>query len=214
MKHNNIIPNEHFKKDWQNRVRTWLNQPARKERRRRARAAKAARVFPRPTGLVRPAVRCPSQRYNIRIREGRGFTLEELKAVGISRHHANSIGISVDHRRRNKSEQSFQRNVKRLNEYKNMLVVYPKNAKAAVKKDQAAYSELAKAQQHKGKVLPVSSGLEKNTCVARKITEEEKKDSAYHTLRLARSDARLVGKRAARKAAAAANAKSSGGRRR
>lgn len=34
MKHNNVVPNGHFKKHWQNYVRTWFNQPARKERRR------------------------------------------------------------------------------------------------------------------------------------------------------------------------------------
>ena len=34
VKHNNVIPNGHFKKHWQNYVKTWFNQPARKERRR------------------------------------------------------------------------------------------------------------------------------------------------------------------------------------
>lgn len=34
VKHNNVIPNGHFKKHWQNYVRTWFNQPARKTRRR------------------------------------------------------------------------------------------------------------------------------------------------------------------------------------
>jgi hypothetical protein len=34
MKHNNVIPNGHFKKGWQNYVKTWFNQPARKQRRR------------------------------------------------------------------------------------------------------------------------------------------------------------------------------------
>lgn len=34
VKHNNVVPNGHFKKDWQNYVRTWFNQPARKKRRR------------------------------------------------------------------------------------------------------------------------------------------------------------------------------------
>merc|ERR1719295_2192168 len=29
-KHNNVIQNAHFKKDWQNRVKTWFDQPARK----------------------------------------------------------------------------------------------------------------------------------------------------------------------------------------
>jgi large subunit ribosomal protein L13e len=34
VKHNNVIPNGRFKKHWQNYVKTWFNQPARKQRRR------------------------------------------------------------------------------------------------------------------------------------------------------------------------------------
>ena len=33
VKHNNVIPNQHFKKKWQFYVKTWFNQPARKKRR-------------------------------------------------------------------------------------------------------------------------------------------------------------------------------------
>lgn len=34
VRHNNVVPNGHFRKHWQNYVRTWFNQPARKTRRR------------------------------------------------------------------------------------------------------------------------------------------------------------------------------------
>lgn len=37
VRHNNVISNNHFRKEWQLRVRTWFNQPARKQRRRSAR---------------------------------------------------------------------------------------------------------------------------------------------------------------------------------
>lgn len=40
MKHNNVIPNGHFHKDWQSYVRSWFNQPGRKKRRRTARVEK------------------------------------------------------------------------------------------------------------------------------------------------------------------------------
>ncbi len=77
---NQAIQNIHFHKDWQERVKTWFNQPARKKRRRVARQAKAIRVFPRPVqGPIRPVVHPPTQRYNMKVRFGRGFTLEELK---------------------------------------------------------------------------------------------------------------------------------------
>ncbi|XWS62295.1 hypothetical protein CRYUN_Cryun07bG0198200 [Craigia yunnanensis] len=46
VKHNNVVPNGHFRKHWQNYVKTWFNQPARKARRRIARQKKAVRTFP------------------------------------------------------------------------------------------------------------------------------------------------------------------------
>ena len=79
-KRNNIIPNAHFHKDWQNRVKTWFNQPARKHRRHQTRVKKARIIAPRPVaGALRPVVRCQTFRYNTKVRLGRGFTLEELK---------------------------------------------------------------------------------------------------------------------------------------
>ena len=89
-KRNQMIPNAHFHKDWQTYVKCWFNQPARKERRRKARAVKAAKVAPRPVKTLRPVVRCPTYKYNIKDRAGRGFTLEELKAAGVSK---NMVGI-------------------------------------------------------------------------------------------------------------------------
>merc|ERR1719193_83524 len=47
-KGNQMVPNVHLHKDWDPYVKTWFNQPARKVRRRKARAAKAAAVAPRP----------------------------------------------------------------------------------------------------------------------------------------------------------------------
>lgn len=81
VKHNNILPNVHLHKDWKRRVKTWFKQPMRKIRRSRNRKIKAAKVAPRPVGLFRPAVRCPSIRYNMKLRKGRGFTLLELKVL-------------------------------------------------------------------------------------------------------------------------------------
>lgn len=80
LKRNNVIPNGHFHKDWQRMVRTWFNQPMRKQRRRLNRAKKARAIAPRPVaGSLRPVVRCPTFKYNTRVRAGRGFTLQELK---------------------------------------------------------------------------------------------------------------------------------------
>merc|ERR1712100_143092 len=76
VKHNNEIPHQHFKKDWQGNcsqsfVRTWFNQAGRKKSRRIAREKKAKAISPRPvSGALRPAVQCPTQRYNLKPKHG------------------------------------------------------------------------------------------------------------------------------------------------
>jgi hypothetical protein len=60
------------------------------------------------------------------VRFGRGFTLEELKEAGIGRLYAKTVGISVDHRRTNKSVEAMKANVERLKTYKARLVVFHK----------------------------------------------------------------------------------------
>ena len=45
----------------------------------------------------------------------------------ISRKLAQSLGIAVDHRRRNRSLESLQANSQRLKEYRSKLILFPKN---------------------------------------------------------------------------------------
>lgn len=133
--HNNVLHGNHFRKDWQRRVRTWFDQPGRKLRRRTARKAKATALGVRPLTLLRPAVRAQTVRYNRKVREGRGFTLAELKEAGIGKKDARGVGIVVDHRRRNLSEEGKLVNVERLKAYKERLIVFPRNAKKPKKGD-------------------------------------------------------------------------------
>ncbi|GJR36848.1 60S ribosomal protein L13-1-like protein [Tanacetum coccineum] len=42
-------------------------------------------VFPRPAGRLRPQVHGQTLKYNMKIHEGRGFSLEELKASALGR---------------------------------------------------------------------------------------------------------------------------------
>jgi ribosomal protein L13E len=116
-------------------VRTWFDQPGRKVRRRQARAVKATTLGARPLQKLRPAVRAPTVRYNRKVREGRGFTLGELKAAGIPRKEAPGLGIVVDHRRRNLSEEGMAVNVERLKAYKTRLIVFPRKTKKPKKGD-------------------------------------------------------------------------------
>ncbi|PKA45969.1 60S ribosomal protein L13-2 [Apostasia shenzhenica] len=188
VKHNNVVPNGHFKKHWQNYVRTWFNQPARKTRRRTARQKKAVKIFPRPTsGPLRPVVQCQTLKYNMKPRAGRGFTLEELKAAGIPKKLAPTIGIAVDHRRKNRSLEGLQANVQRLKTYKAKLLVFPRRARKFKAK------ELATATQVKGDYMSIVR--EKPSVEMVKVTDEMKAFRAYGKLRVERMNAKQVGAR-------------------
>jgi large subunit ribosomal protein L13e len=63
-----------------------------------------------------------------------------------------TIGISVDHRRTNKSQESITLNVARLADYKNRLIVFPRRASKPKKGDSSA-AEIADAQQLKGVIV-------------------------------------------------------------
>ncbi|KAK0506358.1 60S ribosomal protein L13 [Armillaria luteobubalina] len=191
--HNNVLPGNHFRKDWQRRVRTWFDQPGRKLRRRTARKTKAAALGVRPLTLLRPAVRGQTVRYNRKLREGRGFTFAELKEAGIGKKEARSVGIVVDHRRRNSSEEGKKVNVERLKAYKTKLVVFPRKAGKPKKGDSSA-DDLKAATTRAAFPLPDSFPAE----APRKITEEERSFEAFRTLRIARANARHEGARKAR----------------
>lgn len=137
VKHNNCIPNVHLRKHWQRNVRTWLNQAGRKKRRLQHRRALAASSAPRPLDKLRPSVHCHTIRYSHRPRLGRGFTLAELKSAGLGAQFAKSIGISVDFRRKNRSQEGFDANKARLTNYLSKLVLYPRHEKKYVTKAKA-----------------------------------------------------------------------------
>eukprot|EP00126_Sphaerothecum_destruens_P012907 Sdes_comp22084_c0_seq1m20614 len=196
--HNNILHNGHFHKDWQNRVKTWFNQPGRKKRRRTLRAKKAAAIAPRPVaGQLRPVVRCPTFKYNSRVRVGRGFTLSELKDAGVNRKVAKTIGICVDHRRRNASVEGFQANVLRLKEYKSKLILFPRKLGKPKSGDSDAASLKVASQNVRPQIIAVPRKNEPTR--ARAITAAEKKESVYKSLRAARNFAKYHGIRAKRK---------------
>ncbi|KAI0412394.1 ribosomal protein L13e [Xylaria grammica] len=212
IKHNNQIQKNHFRKDWQRRVRCHFDQPTKKIARRKARAAKAAALAPRPVDKLRPIVRCPTIKYNRRVREGRGFTLAELKEAGIPRLVAPTVGIAVDFRRQNLSEESLAANVARLKAYKERLIVFPRKGAKHPKAGDSKDIDLSSTQT----ISNVSAALP-ITPVGQGVTEIKKSDipapiegGAYVALRKARSDARLAGvreKRAKDKAEAEANKK-------
>jgi len=147
--HNNVVPNAHFRKDWQRYIKTHFDQAKRTKRRALIRRKKAAAKAPRPLNKLRPVVNCPTKRYNMRLREGRGFSLLELKRAKLHPKYARNIGIAVDPRRRNKSQEGVSRNVKRLKGYLRRVVLFPVKPKEN------------KLKKNKEKLLQYLEGLEK-----------------------------------------------------
>ena len=220
MAHNNELPNQHFRKEWDRRVKTWLDQPARKTRRREARKAKAAAIAPRPVGLLRPTVRGQSARYNAKAKQGRGFTLAEIRAAGLTPAAATTIGIAVDHRRQNKSEQSLSVNKERLLKYLATVVIAKKKGKAPVVGVAPGGKAGGLVRAVARKQLPEQAGLQTvhAASAARQaapavqfvaVSDAMKGATAFRTLRQEWINMRLAGKRAkvaAEKAAAAEKA--------
>ena len=192
IKHNNQIPSNHFRKHWQERVKTWFDQPGKKVSRRIARSKKVAAAGSRPVSLFRPIIRCPTLKYNTKLREGRGFTLQELKSAGIGRNYARTVGLSVDHRRKNRSEEGLVLNAQRLKTYMSRVKLIPKGSdiKLPVQKS----------------VQPTSDIKEKGTYQTAELTEDMKNFKAYSFLRKAAGLNRHSGIRAKRAAAKAEEA--------
>lgn len=214
VKHNNAVPREHFHKDWQRFVKTWFDQPARKVRRRTIRQAKAAAVAPRPLHSLKPIVRCQTLKYNKRVRAGRGFTITELKQAGIVPKAARGVGIAVDKRRKNRSEEGLKVNVDRLKAYMSKLVVFPttraqKESRVKKGKTTPALSVLdGVAQNLHRDVLAIvqPSAAAASVLEVRKITAAEKAGSAFGTARKALIDEKMWGKREKRAASKSAEA--------
>lgn len=187
VKHNNIIPNIHCHKKYLQssrgplKVKLALNQATRKKARRVKRAAKAAQIAPAPLQKLRPVVHCPTQKYSAKVRFGKGFTLEELKAAGLNPRYAMTVGIAIDWRRRNKSEESLATNVARLEEYKKNLVIVKKGDEAPA--------------QYQGAIQPIAKADE--GIVMEAVTDEMKDFKAFTTMRLAKAETKVAGYRVA-----------------
>jgi large subunit ribosomal protein L13e len=199
-KHNNAIQKNHFRKHWQRWVKTWFNQAGRKRRRLDTRRSKAEAIAPRPLKNLRPSVRCPTQRYNRRLRLGKGFTLEEIKQAGLNKHFARTVGVSVDHRRTNKSAESLQRNVNRLKEYVERLVVLPRNAGQPKKGNKGVLADAAQSdnlvQNTDRNVMSVETDVKKQPMV--NVSKEMNQFRAYDRLQMEKMNKKWAGIRAKR----------------
>ena len=122
-----------------------------------------------------------------------------MQAAGIPRKLASTIGISVDPRRQNISEESLAANVERLKTYKGRLVLFPRKTKSP-KDGEASAEDVKKHREsgHEGKTKRTHSAFpitNKHTIQEGKVADFESEPAAYRKLRDSRSEARLVGVR-------------------
>ena len=189
VRHNNMIHNVHLKFDWADKVKTWYNQPGRKKRRRRLRARKAALNAPNPTHKLRPIVRGQTNKYNTKIKLGKGFTEKELKEAGIrGLSYARSLGIAVDLRRKDTSKETLDLNAGRIKEYISRMILYPRNEKKPDKKPQVPEATADKLNTPEAKVQNTLKSVielpkkEIGYCFA-PITDEIKNKNVYQIQR-------------------------------
>ena len=189
VRHNNMIHNVHLKFDWQNKVKTWYNQPGRKHRRRVLRQKKAKLIAPNPTHKLRPVVRGQTNKYNTKIKLGRGFTPKELKEAGIKGlSYARSLGIAIDLRRKDTSKETLDLNSNRIKEYISRMILYPRNEQKPEKKPQVKEATAEKLKSPEAKVQNTIKGVielpKKEIGYSfEPITEEMKKKNVYKTQR-------------------------------
>ena len=136
------------------------------------------------------------------------FFLFKNQAANIPCKFAPTVGIAVDFRRQNLSEESLALNVERLKAYKARLIVFPrksgqfKNGDSSKEEIEAATSkEGGGVAKHVKAVVPLPAV--KPVSEVKKGEMGEGTKEAYRTLRIARSDARLVGVREKREKAKA-----------
>jgi large subunit ribosomal protein L13e len=153
----------------------------------------------------------------MKTRRGKGFTIMELKNAGIKDpKFARTIGIAVDKRRRNHSEESLALNTERLKEYMGKMVLFPLKPKKVKKGkvrgvvsecDAAKMKELSNRGVYLDKrgraYMPKPKQVGKDLLKAeepRKLTDVEKKRAVVNFLRKVTRDKKSIGKRLKRQA--------------
>lgn len=117
------------------------------------------------------------------------------QAAGIPRLQAPTIGIAVDHRRQNVSEESLAINVARLKDYQSRLVVLPRRSNAP-KKGETKASDLAKTAttQDLGAKFPLPAPKAVTEVTVGDMPKHPE-GGAYRTIRNAWSNQRHQGAR-------------------
>ena len=105
---------------------------------------------------------------------------------------APTIGIAVDHRRQNLSEEGIAANIQRLKDFKARLILFPRKSNKAKKADTPKDQRNVETTQTLSSVLPTVSGFSE---IKKSEIPKAAEGGAYKTLREARSSARYAGVR-------------------
>lgn len=108
--------------------------------------------------------------------------------------YARTVGIAVDTRRTNRSMESLNLNIARLNEYKSKLIVFPKK-RGIIKSGDSSKADTAAASQFVGALQPLEK--KSNEIVMEEVTAEMKAASAFTTMRVAKKETKVAGYRVA-----------------
>lgn len=121
---------------------------------------------------------------------------------------ARTIGISVDPRRQNLSEEGLKLNVERLQEFRKRLILFPRR-NGKTKQGDASAEDIKTAKSAENIVPSASLALPIKNVIAFEegaIKDFKPTENAYRLLRDQRSHARLVGVREKREKAKADDA--------
>jgi len=128
-----------------------------------------------------------------------GFTLQEIKAAGLGVQFARSIGISVDHRRKNRTQESIDTNKKRLQQYLNNLVLFPLNEKKPVTKAKSGIlNDTPKENQKVNASAVVNTTprlIKRVKPIGTALLDSVKKGKVFRTIRQEWNNQRNEGKR-------------------
>jgi len=133
----------------------------------------------------------------MKTRLGKGFSLEELKEAGLDKNIAQTIGIAIDYRRKNHSDQSMNQNVQRLKLYKSKLILFPSDSKK-VKSGEANAEQTAQAKQHSGIIFPPKQQEHVQVSVMKLSDIPKLRGGVYATVKKIRRDTKQAGARAKR----------------
>lgn len=118
-----------------------------------------------------------------------------MQEAGIPRPLAPTIGIAVDTRRQNLSEESLTANVARLKAYKERLILLPRKSNNPKKGDTKTDVSKVEKAAHISSVLPIPRAESGFTEVKKSEMPKPVEGGAYRKLREARSNERHAGVR-------------------